>query len=131
MIVMRGMLDQGFGSMYSMEGLGSDGRRIKGLTIYGMTKYSLHYFTESLVEETRNISIIVGSLRPGMVATEMLQDGYQDRSEEWEKDKRIYNIIANCVESVPPWLARGILEYKKRAHRFLGGHQIKADADDE
>ena len=113
MIVVREMLEQGFGSVYNMEGLGSDGRRIKGLTIYGMTKYGLHYFTESLVEETRGTSIIVGSLRPGMVATDMLKDGYQDRPEEWERDKRIFNIIADRVETVTPWLAKRILENKK------------------
>jgi NAD(P)-dependent dehydrogenase (short-subunit alcohol dehydrogenase family) len=113
MIVVREMLDQGFGCIYNMEGLGSDGRRIKGLTIYGMTKYGLHYFTESLVEETRGTSIIVGSLRPGMVATDMLKDGYHDRPEEWERDKRIFNIIADRVETVTPWLAKRILENKK------------------
>jgi NAD(P)-dependent dehydrogenase (short-subunit alcohol dehydrogenase family) len=113
MIAMRGMLDQGFGSIYNMEGLGSDGRRIKGLTIYGMTKYGLHYFTESLMEETRRTSVIVGSLSPGMVATDMLKDGYQDKPEEWERDKRIFNIIADRVETVTPWLAKRILKNKK------------------
>jgi NAD(P)-dependent dehydrogenase (short-subunit alcohol dehydrogenase family) len=113
MIAIRGMLDQGFGSIYNMEGLGSDGRRIKGLTIYGTTKYGLHYFTESLAEETRGTSILVGSLRPGMVATDMLKDGYQDRPEEWERDKRIFNIIADRVETVTPWMAKRILENKK------------------
>ncbi|OGO19409.1 MAG: hypothetical protein A2Z14_15665 [Chloroflexi bacterium RBG_16_48_8] len=65
MIAVRGMLDQGFGSIYNMEGMGSDGRKHAGLTIYGMTKYGLNYFTESLAEELRGTSIIIGSLRPG------------------------------------------------------------------
>ena len=112
-IALRGMLDQGFGSLYNMGGMGSDGRKHPGLIIYGMTKYGLQYFTESLVEETRGTSILVGSLRPGMVATDMLKAGYQDRLEEWERDKRIFNIIADRIETVTPWLARRILSNKK------------------
>jgi short-subunit dehydrogenase len=78
-----------------------------------MTKYGLHYFTESLVEETRSTSLIVGSIRPGMVATGMLKEGYRNRPEEWERDKRIFNLIADRVETVTPWLARQILSNQK------------------
>lgn len=113
MVAVRKMLDQGFGSLYNMEGMGSDGRKHAGLTIYGMTKYGLHYFTESLVEETRGTSLIVGSIRPGMVATDMLKEGYRDRPKEWEKDKRIFNLIADRVETVTPWLAKQILSNQK------------------
>ena len=113
MVAVRGMLVQGFGSLYNMGGMGSDGRKHTGLTIYGMTKYGLQYFTESLAKETRGTSLIVGSIRPGMVATDMLKEGYRDRPDEWERDKRIFNLIADRVETVTPWLAKQILSNRK------------------
>ncbi|TET97303.1 MAG: SDR family oxidoreductase [Anaerolineales bacterium] len=112
-IAVRGMLDQGYGSIYNMEGMGGDGRMHEGLIPYGMTKYGVNYFTRGLVKETKGKSLIVGSIRPGMVLTSFLTDQYKDRPEEFEKAKRIFNIIVNRVEDVVPWLADKILENDK------------------
>ncbi|MCK4741806.1 MAG: SDR family oxidoreductase [Anaerolineales bacterium] len=112
-IAVRGMLDQGYGSVYNMEGMGGDGRMHEGLIPYGMTKYGVNYFTRGLVKETKGKSLIVGSIRPGMVLTSFLTDQYKDRPEEFEKAKRIFNIIVNRVEDVVPWLADKILENDK------------------
>ncbi len=112
-IAVRGMLDQGYGSIYNMEGMGGDGRMHEGLIPYGMTKYGVNYFTKGLVKETKGRTLIVGSLRPGMVITSFITDQYKDRPEEFEKVKRIFNIIANRVEDVTPWLADKILENDK------------------
>jgi len=68
-VAMKGMLSQGFGAIYNMEGMGSDGRKHAGLTIYGTSKYAIHYFTESLALEAKQTPVIVGALRPGMVIT--------------------------------------------------------------
>ncbi|MBN1451150.1 MAG: SDR family oxidoreductase, partial [Anaerolineales bacterium] len=56
-VAMRGMLAQGFGAIYNMEGMGSDGRKHAGLSIYGTSKYAIHYFTESLALETKDTPI--------------------------------------------------------------------------
>ncbi len=112
-IAVRGMLDQGYGSLYNMEGMGGDGRMHEGLIPYGMTKYGVNYFTRGLVKETKGTSLIIGSIRPGMVITSFVTDQYEDRPEEYEKVKRIFNIIANRVEDVAPWLADKILENDK------------------
>ncbi|NOR89457.1 MAG: hypothetical protein GQ524_04300 [Anaerolineales bacterium] len=85
----------------------------EGLIPYGMTKYGVNYFTRGLVKETKTSAIIVGSLRPGMVVTSFLTKQFVDRPEEFEKAKRIFNIIANRVEDVTPWLAEKILENDK------------------
>lgn len=109
-VALRGMLDQGFGSFYNMEGLGSDGSRVEGLTLYGTTKYGLRYLTDALVQETRGTPIRVGALRPGMILTEMVTGQYGERpEEEWEAAKRIFNILADRVETVTPWLAQKVL----------------------
>ena len=112
-VAMRGMLLQGFGAIYNMEGMGSDGRKHAGLTLYGTSKYAIHYFTESLALEARGKSIQVGSLRPGMVITDMIIGRYENRPEEWERAKKIFNIIADKVENVAPWLARRMLANQK------------------
>jgi NAD(P)-dependent dehydrogenase (short-subunit alcohol dehydrogenase family) len=112
-VAMRGMKTQGGGAIYNMEGMGSDGRKHAGLTLYGTTKYAVHYFTESLAMEAKDSGILVGSLRPGMVATDMIRNRYKDRPEEWERAKRIFNIIAEPVDRVTPWLAREMLANRR------------------
>jgi NAD(P)-dependent dehydrogenase (short-subunit alcohol dehydrogenase family) len=112
-VAMRGMNAQGGGAIYNMEGMGSDGRKHAGLTLYGTSKYAVHYFTESLAMEAKDSRILVGSLRPGMVATDMIRGRYKGRPEEWERAKRIFNIIAEPVDRVAPWLAREMLANRR------------------
>jgi NAD(P)-dependent dehydrogenase (short-subunit alcohol dehydrogenase family) len=108
-VALQGMLAQGSGQFYNMEGLGSDGRRIEGLTLYGTTKRALAYLTDALVEEMAGTPIVVGALRPGMVATDMLTTQYEGKPEEWARAKRIFNILADRVETVTPWLADKVM----------------------
>ncbi|MFT3894856.1 MAG: SDR family oxidoreductase [Anaerolineales bacterium] len=112
-VAMRGMLKQGSGAIYNMEGMGSDGRKHAGLTMYGTSKYAVHYFTESFALEAKGTPVIIGSLRPGMVITDMIVDRYKDRPADWERARKIFNIIADSVENVTPWLVDKILENKK------------------
>jgi len=112
-VAMQGMLAQGSGAIYNMEGMGSDGRKHAGLTLYGTSKYAIHYFTESLAMEAKQTPVIVGALRPGMVITDLITDRYEGRPEEWERAKKIFNIIADKVENVTPWLADRILANHK------------------
>ena len=112
-VAMRGMLAQGGGAIYNMEGMGSDGRKHVGLTLYGTSKYAIHYFTESLALETKDTPVLIGALRPGMVITDLITARYEDRPEELERVKKIFNIIADSVENVTPWLAEKILANTK------------------
>jgi NAD(P)-dependent dehydrogenase (short-subunit alcohol dehydrogenase family) len=118
MVAVSGMLEQGYGSVYNMEGMGSDGRFLDGLSFYGMSKYALYYFTKALIEETKGTPLIVGSLRPGMVITDLITDQYIDRPDEFERVKKIFNIIADRVENVTPWLAGEILRNNRTGVRI-------------
>jgi NAD(P)-dependent dehydrogenase (short-subunit alcohol dehydrogenase family) len=109
MVAARGMLAQGYGAIYNMEGMGSDGRMHTGLTYYGTSNAGRNYFNSSLIKETEGTPLIIGTLRPGMVVTDLLTKQYEDRPEDWEKDKRIFNILADRVETVCPWLAEQML----------------------
>ena len=125
-VALSEMLAQGSGSLYNMEGLGSDGRRVEGLCVYGMTKYAIRYLTESLVHETRGTPVLVGALSPGMVTTEFLTSRFEDRPpEDWERAKRIFNILADRVETVTPWLAQKVLDNKRTGVRFQWLTQAK------
>lgn len=110
----KSMLKQGFGALYNMEGMGSDGRRRSHrLTLYGSTKAAIRFVDVSLADEVSGTPVIVGALRPGMVATEMLSKPYENRPEEWERAKRIFNILADRVEDVSPWLADRVLQNQR------------------
>jgi NAD(P)-dependent dehydrogenase (short-subunit alcohol dehydrogenase family) len=108
-VALKGMLEQGFGSIYNMEGLGSSGPMIRGLALYGTTKSALSYLTRSTAKETQSTPILVGALRPGMVATKLITKQYDGHPEEWERSKRIFNILSDRVETVTPWLAEKVL----------------------
>ncbi len=112
-IAMRGMLEQGFGAIYNMNGLGSDGRYVKGLALYGSTKRAVDYLTRAMIKEMKDTPVMVGSLSPGMVVTDLLIGQYRDKPEEWAKVKGIFNILADRVETVTPWLVKQILANRK------------------
>jgi short-subunit dehydrogenase len=112
------MLAQGFGAVYNMEGMGSDGRTHDGLSLYGTSKYALKYLTDALVLETKETPLMVGALRPGMVVTELVTDQYSNQPEELARVKGIFNIIADTVDNVGPWLADRIMENQKTGVRI-------------
>jgi NAD(P)-dependent dehydrogenase (short-subunit alcohol dehydrogenase family) len=108
---LKGMLAQGRGAFYNMEGLGSDGRWVEGLTLYGTSKRALNYLTDSLVREAAGSDVIVGAIRPGMVLTDLILKRYQGKDpSEWESARRIFNILADRVETVTPYLAERVLQ---------------------
>jgi len=127
-VALRGMLEQGFGSLYNMEGLGSDRHRVAGLTLYGSTKHGLRYLTDAWMQETRGTPVLVGALRPGMVVTDLLTQQYKDRPEDWESAKRVFNILADRVETVAPWLARKVLANDKTGVRIAWMSRSKSIA---
>lgn len=112
-VAVRGMLEQGGGAVYIMEGMGSDGRTHEGLTLYGTSKYALHYLMMALAEELRDTSVIAASLRPGMVATSMLTEPYRGRPEAWDRAAPIFNILADPVDTAAAWLAEAVLSNRR------------------
>jgi NAD(P)-dependent dehydrogenase (short-subunit alcohol dehydrogenase family) len=110
-VAMRGLASQeGGGSLWNMKGLGSDGRAVEGTTPYATTKYAITYLTKALVREAAGTPVRVGSIQPGMVVTDLLT-GSLDRypPEERVRVERIFDILADRVETVCPWLAERIL----------------------
>jgi NAD(P)-dependent dehydrogenase (short-subunit alcohol dehydrogenase family) len=107
-----GMREQGFGQIFNLEGFGSQGRTRPGLTVYAVA-----YFTRSMVKEVNDGPVLLGAISPGMVVTAMLTDAYEDPA-ELEQYKRIFNILADRVETVTPWLAKRMLANRKNGVAF-------------
>ena len=119
-VAVQGFLQQGYGAVYNVEGMGGDGKThgLKGFSVYGMSKAGLHYFNHCLAEEVQGHNIITGALQPGMVLTDMITERYTNRPEDWEKDKKILSLIANPIEDVAAWMAEKILQNEKNGVYF-------------
>ena len=126
-VAMQGFLDQGFGAIYNVEGLGANGKtnNVEGLSIYGTTKAGLHYFNKCLFKEIDHPNIIAGALQPGMVLTEMIRSQYKDKPEEWERVKGILGIISNPIDKVAIWMTNKILTNDKNGAYFKYGGTLR------
>ena len=108
-----GMKNQGYGAIYNMDGFGSDGRKMKNMTVYGTSKYATDYFTRSFALETAGTGVIIGALSPGMVATELLIAPIKEDTTINRQAARIFNILADEVEPVCKFLVKEILNNRK------------------
>lgn len=107
------MQKQGGGQIFNMEGFGSDGMIMKKMTLYGTTKRAVRYFTRSLAKEAAQTKVLVGSLSPGMVLTDILLNSLKSNPNEAESNKRIFNILADKVDIVTPFLCNKMLANTK------------------
>lgn len=117
-VAMQGMVKQGGGQIYNMEGFGSRGNVRPGMSLYGTSKAAIHYLTKAMVEEAEGSAVLVGSLAPGMVMTDLVLDRFKDDPESLDNYKRIFNIIADSVDNVSAWLADHILSNQKHGARL-------------
>ena len=112
------MLKQGHGAIYNMEGLGSDGRRITGLTPYGTSKRAVRYFTDAFAAEVKERPVIVGTISPGMVLTDLTMGQIRKDPERSKKLIKIYNILANEADTVAPFLVQRMIENRKHGAKI-------------
>lgn len=128
-IALKGMIEQGAGQIYNMEGFGSGDMMRVGMTLYGTTKRATRYFTESLVEEATDLPVQICTLGPGMVVTDfMLDDLRQLPEDKREETKIVYNMLADKVETVTPFLVEEILKNDKTGAKIDWLTMEKANA---
>ncbi len=108
-VVLNGMHKQGGGTVWNMEGFGSNGATMARYATYGTTKYGLRYFTKVLAKESKGTPVNVCYLSPGMVITDMLISEETRNGPEWSRKRGIYNILADRVDVVTPWLVENVL----------------------
>ncbi|MCB9134462.1 MAG: SDR family oxidoreductase [Anaerolineales bacterium] len=124
-VAIREMLKQGGGQVYNLEGFGSSGSVRAGLGIYGTTKASITYLSKALAAELKGTPVLLGTLQPGMVATELVTDQYKDKPEDWQRVKKIFNIFVERVETVTPYLVEHILANTKNGAHISFSSQLK------
>ncbi len=111
-----GMIKQGHGAIYSMEGLGSNNMIQPKTILYGTTKHALTYFMKGLAKELEGTGVIVGRLSPGMMLTDFITktpDGVQSDVILDEKFKKLFNVIADKPETVAKFFIPRILSNTK------------------
>jgi NAD(P)-dependent dehydrogenase (short-subunit alcohol dehydrogenase family) len=118
-IAIEGMLKQGSGCIYNLEGFGSTGRTMKGMSIYGTTKNAIHYFTRSVILEYRGSGVKIGSISPGMVVTDMLLEPLRLEPGEYRRALAVFHILADPASRVTPWIVRKILKNSRHGHRII------------
>lgn len=117
-VAAKGMLAQGGGFIYNVEGFGSTGQVRRGMAPYGSSKAAIYYLTKALVADLKDTPVKVGTFSPGMVTTDLLTDPYAGRPADWQRAKRIFNILADTVETVAPWLVQRMLTNKRTGERI-------------
>lgn len=110
-IAIAEMKRQNFGHIYNMEGLGSNNMKIAKTVVYGSSKRLLTYFSKACNKELKDYKdIVVGTLSPGMVFTDLLLADLDEES------LKITAILGNKVETVTPFLVKKMVKGKKYIH---------------
>lgn len=110
------MLKQGYGAIYSMEGLGSNNMIQVKTILYGTSKCALTYFMKGLAKELKGTGVITGRLSPGMMLTDFITktpDGEKSEVIEDEKFRKIFNILGDKPETVAKFFVPRILSNTK------------------
>lgn len=108
----NGMLAQGGGWVYNLEGFGSNGRVRAGMSLYGLTKAATTYLDKSLAKEVAGTAVKIAAIQPGMVITDLVTSQFQSAA-DLEKVKPIFNIVASRPAEVAPWIADQLLRNQK------------------
>ena len=119
-IALKGMNQQGFGRIFNMEGWGSQGEWSEGMTAYATSKSAIRYFTKALCKETRHSAVRIGSLSPGMVATDLLIASWQQGdAKNWHKMYWLFHFVIDPPEVVCDYLVRKIIASKSSTRHFV------------
>jgi NAD(P)-dependent dehydrogenase (short-subunit alcohol dehydrogenase family) len=121
-VAYRGMLGQGSGWIFNMEGFGSEGMIGIEQVPYGVSKYGVRYVTKALARTAADTPVRIGYLSPGIVTTEMAVPRADRRDEFFEHNRKFLNILADHVETVTPWLVERMLRARKNGTtiRWMG-----------
>jgi NAD(P)-dependent dehydrogenase (short-subunit alcohol dehydrogenase family) len=121
-VAANGMLAQGSGQIWNMEGLGSNDMIQARTILYGTTKHALTYFTKGLAKELEGMPVRAGRLSPGMMLTDFILRGPGGEKSPVAGEKafrRIFNILADKPETVAAFFIPKIL-----ANRSNGAHIV-------
>ena len=111
-LISKVMIEQKSGSIFNVEGHGSNDAIIPGLSVYGTAKRGVTYFTMALAKEMENmaVDVIVGRLSPGIMITDFLVNSFRDKKMELsKKNKKVYNILGDYPDVVAKYLVNKMI----------------------
>ncbi len=110
-VAARAMAAQGGGTIYDLEGFGSNGRVRPGLGLYGATKAAIRFVAKALTADAGvwKPPVRFGTISPGIVITDLVTSQYAGRPEAFASAKRVFNILGDRVETVTPHLVDQVL----------------------
>lgn len=115
-VAAAGLIKQGHGAIYSMEGLGSNNMIQIKTILYGTTKHALTYFMKGLAKELEGTGVIAGRLSPGMMLTDFITkapDGEPSEVISNKKFIKLFNILADKPETVAKFFIPRMLSNSK------------------
>ncbi|MBQ7240040.1 MAG: SDR family NAD(P)-dependent oxidoreductase [Bacilli bacterium] len=116
-LIMKAMIKQGFGTIYNVEGFGSNNQMHLGLTVYGTCKRGVTYFTDSLYKECTELktNVRIGKITPGIMITNFINTALGD-GEKFTLDdntKKIYNMLGDYPETIAKFVVSKMIKNKK------------------
>lgn len=124
-VAMKGMIEQGFGQIFNMEGFGSNDMQQTGLNVYGTSKRALTHFTKALAKEASESPVLVGLLSPGMMVTDFITQSESMKSDDG-RTRKIFNILGDKPETVAHFLVPKMLSNKRNGAHFQWLTNVKA-----
>jgi len=111
-LIAKVMIEQNKGSIYNVEGHGSNDAIIPGLSVYGTAKRGITYFTMALAKELEKaeVNVIVGRLSPGIMITDFIVNSFRNKKMELsDKNKKVYNILGDYPDVVAKYLVNKMI----------------------
>ena len=109
-IAMNGMLKQGYGFIYNMEGWGSNGKHRNNLNLYGMTKRAVRYFSNGLSEEANKTRVRISTISPGITMTDFILEPLKKNPQRLNEAKKLFNILGELPETPAKFLVTKIFK---------------------
>lgn len=111
-LIAKVMIEQNSGSIYNVEGHGSNDAIIPGLSVYGTAKRGITYFTMALAKEleSMNVNVMVGRLSPGIMITDFIVNSFRNEKIKLsDKNKKVYNILGDYPDVVAKYLVNKMI----------------------
>lgn len=124
-IAIKEMLKQGNGSVFCVEGFGSDGSFMNGLNLYGTTKRALTHAAKAFAKELKGTNVKVGLLSPGMMSTEFVT-GKTAGFVMKDSTRKIFNILGDKPERPAEFLVNKMIAGTRNGQRIAWLTRSKA-----
>ena len=118
-IVLRQLKKQGYGKIFNVAGMGSDGRPAPKLIPYAASKSTIPVITKSLSKELKEYKIQVNYIHPGMTLTDMVKSNLTPQF-IW-----IFNILGDIPKNVAQKLVPKMKKTKKTGKGIHYSNSLK------